>query len=301
MKKFLVTGEMRSGTTFMANFLNSQEDIVCYADFVRTPFLISKKLGIKDYKQKLDEREKNFLYSNFKADCDGMNIPLYKEFNQENFSSIDDFLSLAFHSLAKFVERPATLVGIKMTKYPENIIKLLELDYKIIYLLRDPRDVILSSKNRFADYNVADVIYRWKNAVSFIRKFENNPNFILIPYEKFIERDVELIKMMEEKLGVKLNFNLKSLKMRNEIEYNDNSSFSDVKKLFDLSAVNRWKNNKNDKDIILSNYILKSKLQELNFEVFDSTIEMKNLLRYKKNIYKLKVKKVILKIITNFS
>ncbi len=301
MKKFLVTGEMRSGTTFMANFLNSQENIVCYADFVRTPFLIAKKLNINDYKRKLIEQEKNILYSNFKAQCDGMNIPIYKNFSQENFFSIDDFLNLAFRAIADFSGKSAELVGIKMTKYPENIIKLLELNYKIIYLLRDPRDVILSSKNRFVDYNVVDVIYRWKKALGFIQEFKNHPNFVLIPYEKFIEREIEVINLLEEKLGTKLDFNIQSLKMRNEIEYNDNSSFSDVKKLFDSSAVNRWKNNKDDKDVILANSILNSELKELNFDTFESSIALKDVMKYKGNVYKLKAKNIILKLLTSFS
>ena len=39
MKKILITGYMRSGTTLLANFLNAQNNFLIYRDFLRTIFL----------------------------------------------------------------------------------------------------------------------------------------------------------------------------------------------------------------------------------------------------------------------
>ncbi len=55
MKKILITGQLRKGTTFIANFLNSQEGCLVYRDFLGSIFEGLNKLQIKRFDSVLNE------------------------------------------------------------------------------------------------------------------------------------------------------------------------------------------------------------------------------------------------------
>lgn len=280
LKKIIVTGERRSGTTFMANFLNSQDKVVCYSDYIKTPVLVAERLKITDFNRTLTDREKNILFSQFRAESDRFNLPIYKNMDIESCRSVMDFMDEAFSSLAQFTNKDPQACGVKITSYPHHLVKLLEGEYKIIYMVRDPRDVLLSDRNRFFDSSAIKVIHEWKSGFDYTQRFKNNPNFFLVSYEDFIRKDPQLIDRLERFLGVNFNFDIKVLKMRNDLEYNDNSSFTDVKELFDTSAINRWKNHKNEEEVLLVNSILKREMKQLNLEIIDSDISLLKKAKY---------------------
>jgi hypothetical protein len=50
----LITGEMCSGTTLIANYLNSQSGCVVYSDLLKGWFNETRKLGLPDLSAPLD-------------------------------------------------------------------------------------------------------------------------------------------------------------------------------------------------------------------------------------------------------
>lgn len=265
-QKVIVSGEMRSGTTFVSNFLNSQNDAVCYSDFIRRPLITAIKLGLKNFDSTLGQKHKNIIYSEFRAECDLFNVPLYNQFTREDFNSINEFYLLAFKALNRYSESENKLVGIKMTSYQEYIFKFLDSGFKIIYLIRDPRDVLISSQNRFANFNIFSFLQNWKKSYSFLNNYFNNRSLLVIKYEDFISRKPEVIKSISEFCNISLDTSLSSLKLRDGIDYKENSSFGDINKTFDTSGINRWKREIN-KDVLIANEYLKKELKQLNYEI----------------------------------
>jgi hypothetical protein len=105
---------------------------------------------------------------------------------------------------------------------PGNIFKLSQLfkkfpACKIIHLVRDPRDVVLSQKNRhqrrkmggnyvtykeslrfWANYHPYFISRLWKNAVSSAIVFENHPNVITIKFEDLLLNTSNILKQICE-------------------------------------------------------------------------------------------------------
>ena len=92
--KILITGKMRSGTTFLANFLNSQVEGVIYSDFLRSPLILAPKLKIKDLTAPLSSIQKNILSAELEAEFkfNGFTITV----NRDEFSTWLEFYDLAF-------------------------------------------------------------------------------------------------------------------------------------------------------------------------------------------------------------
>jgi hypothetical protein len=68
MNSVIITGQKRSGTTFLANFLNAQRHIMIYRDFLRSIVTVSRTLEIRSFRENLSEWEKDVLLSNLKAE-----------------------------------------------------------------------------------------------------------------------------------------------------------------------------------------------------------------------------------------
>jgi hypothetical protein len=301
-QELIVSGEMRSGTTFMANFLNSQEDISCYADFVRKPLLTAGILNIVDYNCELTEKQSNIIFSEFKAECDLFNIPLYLEFSRNDYNNIFEFYELAFRALDAFTKKQNKLVGIKFTAYQKQIFKFLDRKFKIIYLIRDPRDVLISSQNRFANFDLIKFALSWKNSYHSIKKHRENPDFLLVKYEDFINKDSNLIKKLNDFCLTDLNFRVSELKLRNGINYIENSSFGDIKETFDKKAINRWERFSSEKSLLIINKFLKEELNELSYKNLDAEPDATDYFKFNfdrasRNYLILRIFKKIVKII----
>ncbi len=285
--KVLVTGQMRSGTTFLCNFLNSQPNAVVYADFLRTPFEIGMKLGIKDTKAPLGERAKNILFSNLAAEGSILGFDFSEYLTRETVNSWDDFFMKSLEALAPLDGTPnAQLVGLKKTEETQYLKALLEANCKIIYMIRDPRDVLISSKNRFAHYKPFPFLKRWQENLMYAEQFETHPNFMLLKYEDLmLDKDTTL-----ENISAFLNISIQTLenqKLKSKSHdgiYNDNSSFGDIKKLFDPKGVARWKSKMGSEEVILATHAVKSQLQKHHYDI---PKEVKNnpILVFKYKIY----------------
>jgi len=269
MQKLLITGQMRSGTTFMANFLNSQNNMTVYADFLISLFVSGQRLQVDDINTALADRNKNILIAGLKAEANAMNVEGFDNITKNDFNTWNDLFDLGLRKVVEFDENTETkVVGIKKTIEQYFIGQLLENDHKIIYMYRDPRDVLLSAKNRFSDFSLYTSITRWAKSMDHIEEFVKNKNMVLVKYEDLILNKEDVSSKISDLLGVEINTNLSTFKLRKGSIYKDNSSFHDVSELFDEKALYRWKNDKDSDEVILASCLLKDQIAKYDYEAY---------------------------------
>ena len=114
----LVTGQMRSGTTFTCNLLNSQDKVSCFSDY---PILLlneAVKLGIKEINAPLSFEEKNIMLSYVKAEG------LQKGIHGLDKTSIEDFSTwyeLYCLTLDATIEDEVLVLGSKKTNQTDYL------------------------------------------------------------------------------------------------------------------------------------------------------------------------------------
>lgn len=300
MQPLIITGEMRSGTTFLANLLNSQDEALVFSDMLLSLFSEAQALGINKIDRVLSKTEVNVLMSNIIAEGRLHNLD-FSVINRDEINSWHDLFTKSL--LVIKGNNKATVIGIKKTREENYIEQLLNADIKIIYCIRDPRDVLISAKNRFGSYNINRTINNWKKSVQNAQQFIHHKNFYFLRFEDLILNKEVILGELQNFLKITINGNLSQLTFGNDKKYIDNSSFGDIKQLFDPSAVYRWKKNGISPEIELVDIVLKENLENLQYEPthlsqIKISTDTRKLLRNHK-IYKLQIsiKKIIKKIL----
>lgn len=262
--RLLITGYMRSGTTFLSNLLNSQEDAVVYSDTLRSLFSNGILSKITDINAVLPDASLNRWISELiiKERELGLDIEALNDAGCRSFHDIlENSLKLIEGEMAPMV------TGIKLTNQEYWIAPLLRENFRIVYIVRDPRDVLISSSKRFDHYNLPVYMFYWQLRVKRALRFTGHPSFLLIRYEDLILDKAKTLGMLQEFLGIPEIRTEDHLISRKDQKYQDNSSFQDVKQLFDKSPVCRWKENPLDKDVMLAGAALKSTIKRLGYDV----------------------------------
>ena len=243
MTEFLISGYLRSGTTFFANFLNSQKNIYVGTDFLQTIFRASHAINIKDFNKILTEREKNIMLSELKGEAIRFKVNWFENLNT-NFSTLLELYNISLKEIKK--QERKKVIGTKVTITGKWINKLLDqTNIKVIYLYRDPRDVLLSSKNRFAFYNYYRTFFEWKNDIENVISLSNK-NLLILKFEDLVLDTNETLKKVEKFLEVDISID-KTHTSHSGVKWTNNSSFHDIKKIFDPTSCFRWKKEKKKK------------------------------------------------------
>lgn len=263
VKKVLITGSMRSGTTFLANFINANEDCIMLRDALLTIFRVSPQLGIKSFKEPLSSRQKNILLTRLKAELIVFGIDKLNELSSEQFNNLEELFETSTNLL---VSKTTKVFGVKVTEaedWLDTIIK--ETDIYVIYLVRDLRDVLLSASNMQVTYNRTRVSKRWYKGVSNANAIKD-PKIYFLRFEDLIQNPEKEVKKLSAFLGAELNSKVKQLKDISNTKWVDNSSFHDIKKLFDPKAIFRWKKKLDSKEVKYGSVVYKKLMKKLGYE-----------------------------------
>jgi len=265
MNKLLISGEMRSGTTLLANFLNQQKGITVYRDFLHIEGLM-KAIEVNSLTDQLTQLQKTKLLYKFNF-MDNAKLHFTLNINDAAFSSLNDFYDLVLNKISKEGD---IYVGHKTTRTYDVINQLLKCQpsLKIIYMIRDPRDVIQSAIKIFPDQNIYDHSDNWKGASIKLNKlilYSNNKERILpIYFEELIKNPRKTMDILNEFLGIE-----GLIIPENLIDYQNpwisNSSVGDIDKIFDKKAINRWRKTKNRSTEIVE-ILLSSHMKSLGYE-----------------------------------
>lgn len=262
----LITGEMRSGTTLVANFLNSQKDCVVYSDVLHTLFREADRLDVKNLTHKLSERERNILVSHVAAEGWSIGVEEIGEISREEIDSWMDIYRLSLEALNR--NGQCRVIGTKITRVYRYAWQLLERGIKIIYCVRDPRDVLLSAKNRFSQYHLFQYADRWKQSLETGKSLAKHPNCELVLFEELLSEKMRapILKRLSSLLGVILTDDLTALNYRKDTRFMSNTSFGDISKVFDSKAGGRWKKELDAKEVAFASSIFSKEIGELGLE-----------------------------------
>lgn len=263
--RVLVTGEMRSGTTFTANFLNSQKNCIVYADFLRNLFVEARQLGIADINDSLSQRERNVLLSNLVAEGFSLGFSGFQEISASDFSTWYQLYKLGLGTIDR---GGLDVLGSKVTRAYGLLPQLMEQGVKIVFCIRDPRDVLLSRKNRFSEYHLFTAVAEWKASYDLSRELDGHPNFHLLRFESLIDKTSRADELagISKFLGVPLEEGVESLSIRNGVKFVANSSFKGVSKPFDQSAIYRWRKYLDSDEVVFVTRCLEKELDAMGYE-----------------------------------
>ena len=137
MKKFIVTGLMRSGTTYMATILNSQKSTFCIEDNPFEMISEARKINsVEDFNVFYNIILSQFIYL-------GLDSPK----NLYSAKNVEDILNLYFLHLCKVYK--SENIGFKITMLKQDkILNFINEGYKIILMKRDLSKVLKSWVNR---------------------------------------------------------------------------------------------------------------------------------------------------------
>lgn len=233
----MVAGERRSGTTLVANFLNSQRGFSVHSDLLRSLFSEAKRLGVASTNAPLSDRERNILLSNLEAEGLETGMPLFSKIDRAQCGRWLDIYMTALAAM-RTSER---VVGTKVTGAYELMPGLLDAGVRIVFCIRDPRDVCLSAMNRFSGYDLFDFVAAWKRSVDVAKQLRSHRNVHLVRFEDLVgeKRDDEL-RALGTFLGEKMDLTA-TPKHRSNSGFQANSSYGDIARPFDPAAKDRWK------------------------------------------------------------
>tara|TARA_R110002073_G_scaffold74100_2_gene181055 strand:+ start:45486 stop:46412 length:927 start_codon:yes stop_codon:yes gene_type:complete len=263
----MVTGERRSGTTLVANFLNSQEGFAVHSDLLRSLFAEAGRLQITDATKQLSERERNILLSNLEAEGLETGMPFFSDIPRANCNRWIDVYLEGLKALSGDAEAAKKVVGTKVTGTYELLPAMLDAGVRVVFCIRDPRDVCLSAMNRFSGYHLFDFVTAWQRSVTVAKQLRGHANFHLVRFEDLVSEDRESeLARLSQFLGQQLDGAARPTH-RSGIGFTANSSFGDVLKPFDASAKDRWKRvDQTLPEVVFPSRFLATELQEFGYE-----------------------------------
>ncbi len=237
----MITGERRSGTTLIANFLNAQERITIFRDFLHIERL-QKALGGVSLQKKLTDEERRRLIRSFREWTSMLEFDV--DLNPDEFLTLKDF----YCSILSLIAAPGDrIVGHKTTMAHRILRHLLPClpELKVIYCLRDPRDMVTSALKKFADEDEGtfEYIASWQDSYQTLKRLLLNRDFaariMVLRYEDFILHSAESVAEMSEFLGITLAEDVSMTDYGKS--WRHNSAFGKLDGMFDASPIGRWK------------------------------------------------------------
>ena len=237
MKKLLITGQMRSGTTLITNLINSQPRCVCYADLGGIIFRCMSQTLPPSFHSALTPAQRHAIMEVVRPRFMELSGE-WPRFDAGDFTTCSEVIDLVLRSIAN---HDTLIAGIKVTRAEEHIAQLLqETDVHVIHIYRDPRDVILSTKNY---NNLNPDLYafaiRWREGLRAALSLRHE-RLLNIRYEDLAMQQPETTKALDSYLGTQIQYDLRVLQHGTR-EWQNDSSFGDLTKLIDTTPVGRWR------------------------------------------------------------
>ncbi len=312
-----IIGYSRSGTTLMANVLGKNSLVSFFRELH-----FFEKFWIK---KEFFDREKAFrvLHRLF---C-SQRIHPYRSCHENMFiDEIEDFLEnydfpvdgLKIFSDFLFYETKRNGKKIPCEQTPRNLFYLDSIlksfpEAKIIFMIRDPRDILLSQKFKwkryfksqkniypigeairsFINYHPITISLLWKASVSFVIPYLANPNVKCVKFEELIFFPKETILNISKFIGIAFEETML------DVPYAFSSIFDDEKNKvgFDTRRTGNWKEKLNSAEVFIVELFTGKLMKNFGYEKSNKVPNLMFLVYY----LFIFLPKIILTILLNFS
>jgi len=237
-----VLGYSKSGTSLLVGILDNHPQLVVlpeesdYFDAVYEPAsrfarstkltkkeqvdflvnLICDKTHLRNFKRGKVENDigGNFNYEKFDTENFRQHVRQYLNKHDINPAEVMKSISYAFYQASELSYNNIKL-WIEKTPYHQKFLKeryrmIQEMfkDFRVIHIVRDPRDNYLAYKKKWPKLTVADFCYEWKRVFDITQSLHNTSKNLTIKYEDLVSQPEKTLKAMTKFLGIDYSENL---------------------------------------------------------------------------------------------
>ncbi|GAA0857210.1 sulfotransferase [Aliiglaciecola litoralis] len=255
-KALLICGQMRSGTTLLANFLNAQKSISVHRD--RATVLFRTQDGIEhplDFSLQIDQQQRESIQLSLDKNIRkifeakekdnkrieaGIEEQYMLKFDTKTCRNYRDIIHQCFEQMAAPQD---SYVGTKVTLCEHNVPPFLQqFNGKAIGIVRNPLNVISSLISRqFFDGRKAPLastyIRSWKRGTNRLLQCKD-ANLLLLKFEDFVGNKTETCEKLSAFLELDINPNIDQL-FDYGLPWKGNSSFQQNLSVADESVITR--------------------------------------------------------------
>jgi len=241
LTKLLVTGERRSGTTLLANLLNAGHHITVYRDFLHIARL-QRFVRAGSLIEPLTAKQKQALVAHFNSQEITRKAKLNIDCKTIGVETLIDFYALVLQQIAKPED---IVVGHKTTCAHVVVGELLAHvpELKVIYIIRDPRDVTISAVRRFPHESWTDHVASWRRSYETMARHmarpEYAPRILSVQFRDLLLYRAQTLDTIATFLGID-EIRVPETMTDYGQQWQDNSSFGDLGDVLDTTPLGRW-------------------------------------------------------------
>jgi hypothetical protein len=269
-KPFFIYGSGRNGSTLLASLLNCNENISIPPEQYVMPYAImdwklnkfqSYNKFINNILRSLSIKSKT---SNWKFDINNvrqklLNIPK----KQQSLSFIFDCIYNNYDKSKNSIWGDKTPMNTHFSKYIFSVFP----DANYIFLIRDPRDVVLSyskMKNHPASKK-SYAIWKWNDSIKSYDFLSKKNNVLIVKYENLVSDTENELERISKYLKVPIKFNSKFT--FESLGVSEQKHHQNLKNPINISSIGKWKNELSENDVSFIVKYTKDNMERFGYKI----------------------------------